>query len=321
MGQAQSGTAADAREWEKYRKVCAQMSLEEAAEVSANPTPWYKLTIYWFLNLLACGESVLRLALHVIGCVFWAVPLFLTRCMCADKAPTFFATQYLHHYFFLSVYWAGYSMLCYNLCQRPSSPIYVFSDFISLERPPVPRAPLPVNKCCPCEAICAALCAACQGGFCRSVLSVQERFIRSIYFSFSGCRSCHPSVPCGPCCQDHCCYESLPTRMVRWQEEYNARVTVKTKAFYQKYYQCDSYSEIGVVSSPRDPGSIQLISREDLEKGAADLMSRPPELVVAEAAIKMSIPVATEATPIVRATPVPLEMPFVYAVPVEHMRR
>lgn len=211
---------------------------EKIDRETANPLPRWRKTLYWFQNFFAVIESLGFLVWHGVLSFIYGLLAFIFWC-CGP--PKFLDRQLFHHTFMLRSYWLGYSLLFYNLW-RPSKPIFIYSGYVPLKRPPSPLIQEQSAYGCAqfCENVFSTICVSGRN-IKRRIVSVQEGFARRLYFSFAAFKVCEPSMCCGPCCG---CWEPLPRRMMRWKTDFSKKQDEKTKVWFQEHYQCDSYEEL-----------------------------------------------------------------------------
>ena len=200
------------------------------------------LCCYWFQNLFAMFEFFGRVAWHVILVGFWAM-LYL----CNKENPTVLANMG-YHGMALSAYFASFGVISHNLA-HPTKPAYTFGGYTSLDRPVPPLASgehalLDGQK--PEESVengedvihplglLQNICFVCSA---KHPLQHLERFMKSLFCSFSCCHACHASLCCGPCCMGcRGCYNTMPQRIMTWNAKIQAKRDPKILAFYQKTF-------------------------------------------------------------------------------------
>ena len=84
-----------------------------------------------------------------------------------------------------------------------------------------------------------------------------ERFVRSLFITFSGLSGFHPAKNCGPMCRSQ--FEDYSSRAQKWHNEMQEKSKVETKKFFQETFGFDSYEEL--LAHERGPSTGEAITQ------------------------------------------------------------
>lgn len=329
---------------ELARAVFWEMERYEESLRQPGPCHGLVLAFYWIQNMFALVESMLRLAWH--GCM-WFVCYLLVMCTCAGESyqamsqlarssryPYAYpagstdqsteqlrsiaysgpALQLYHHTRMYALYSWLFAATLSNILSPCNPALYVYEDFVSLERPNLPGY-RPERGCL------RGLLSSCISAVCRSRRLLPEasvakgRLAQLLLFSFHPISACHPAACLGPCCMDtwrntrigddkqyqqhqdaenpqqpggqegtqcRCCWDDWPERLYHEEQRVAGQRIQATKKFYQEAYNVNSFEELFEVAQRSN--SIPLANSRrmtDVGGGSIGRSSSRPSVSVA----------------------------------------
>lgn len=84
-----------------------------------------------------------------------------------------------------------------------------------------------------------------------------ERFVRSLFITFTGLQGLHPAKSCGPLCRNQ--FDDFSARAQKWHDEMQAKSEKETQKFYQESFGFNSYQEL--LAHERGPSTGEAITQ------------------------------------------------------------